>query len=63
MTVRVTTADGWPFPVSKVIDAQRGGYTENGIDNYTGHIYVLYEDDFGTTVSLAVFNYEWLIEG
>lgn len=62
VTVRASFDDGKTFPVSKVIDAERGGYTEIGIDNKNGIIYVLYENNFGESDHLAVFNMAWLNE-
>ena len=62
VTVRVSTDDGKSYPVSKLIDSERGGYVEVGVDNNAGFIYVLYENNGGETDHLAVFNYEWLLE-
>jgi len=45
-----------------VIDAQIGGYAEIGVDNKEGIIYVLYENNFGESDHLAVFNMAWLNE-
>ena len=55
-----STDNGHTFPVSRVLDVERGGYTEVAVDNKAKLIYVLYEDKFGITDHLAVFNYEWM---
>lgn len=60
ITVRVSTDDGKTYPVSRVIDAERGGYADIAADENDGLIYVLYEDKKGITDHLAVFNYAWL---
>ena len=60
VTVRASTDDGKTYPVSKLIDAERGGYVEVAVDSKAKLIYVLYENKFGETDHLATFNYEWL---
>lgn len=62
ITVRASTDDGQTYPVSRLIDEERGGYTEVAVDNKAGRIYVLYEDQYGITDHLAMFNYAWLME-
>lgn len=61
VTVRASLDNGRTWSVSKLLDAERGGYAEVAIDNNAGLIYVLYENDFGKTDHLAIFNYEWLM--
>jgi len=60
VTVRISTDNGQTYPVSRVIDMERGGYVEVAVDNTSKLIYVLYEDRYGETDRLAVFNYEWI---
>ena len=62
VTVRISTDDGHTYPVSRVIDKDRGGYSDIAVDNERKLIYVIYEDKGGTTDYLAVFNYEWVTE-
>ena len=62
VTVRISTDDGKTFPLSKVIDAERGGYVEVAADSKNRLIYVLYEDQYGITDHLVVCNYAWLQE-
>lgn len=62
VTVKASTDDGRTFPVSRVLDVERGGYVEVAVDNDAGLIYVLYEDKMGVTDHLAVFDYEWLMQ-
>jgi sialidase-1 len=61
VTVRASCDDGRTYPVSRLLDKERGGYVEVAVDNGAQLIYVLYEDKFGISDHLAVFNYEWLI--
>lgn len=63
VTVRASTDNGETFPVSKLLDKERGGYVEVATDNKEKLIYVLYEDRAGVTDHLAIFNYEWLTSG
>ena len=62
VTVRISTDDGKTYPVSKVIDAERGGYVEVAADSKNRLIYVLYEDQYGITDHLVVCNYPWIQE-
>ena len=62
VTVRASCDDGRTYPISRLLDRERGGYVEVAVDNGAQLIYVLYEDKFGISDHLAVFNYEWLIE-
>ena len=62
VTVRASFDDGLTYPVSRLIDRERGGYVEVTVDNVAGIIYLLYEDKFGTTDHLVRFDYEWLCE-
>lgn len=61
VTVRASFDDGRTYPVSKLLDEERGGYVEVAVDNAAKLIYVLYEDKAGITDHLAVFNIEWLV--
>ena len=61
VTVRASFDDGKTYPVSKLIDADRGGYVEVAVDNDAGLIYVLYENDWGKSDTLAIFDYDWLV--
>lgn len=61
VTVYASTDNGQTYPVSRLLDEKRGGYVEVATDNKARLIYVLYEDDFGATDRLAIFNYEWLM--
>ena len=62
VTVRASVDDGKSFAYSRLIDRERGGYTEIAADSKTGIIYVLYENNWGVTEHLARFNYEWIME-
>lgn len=62
VTVRASFDDGKTYPISKLIDADRGGYVEVAVDNKAGLIYLIYEDDWGTVDYLAVFDYDWLTD-
>lgn len=61
VTVRASTNDGYSYNVSRLIDEDRGGYVEVAVDNCAKLIYVLYENKFGVSDHLAIFNYEWLM--
>jgi sialidase-1 len=60
VTVRASFDDGKTYPISKLIDADRGGYVEIATDNKAGLIYVLYETNWGQADYLATFDYKWL---
>lgn len=62
VTVRASTDNGRTFSVSKLLDAERGGYVEVAVDNEAELIYVLYENQFGITDHLAKFDYDWLFD-
>jgi sialidase-1 len=62
VTVRASYDDGKSFQYSRLIDGDRGGYCEIAVDNKSGIIYVLYENEWGVTDHLARFNYEWIVE-
>ena len=62
VTVRISTDDGQTYPMSRIIDADRGGYVETAVDNKEGLIYVLYENEKGITDHFVAFNYEWVAE-
>ena len=61
VTVKVSLDDGRTWQYKKVIDPTRGGYVETAVNNKTGEIYVLYEEQFGTKCHLATFDLEWVI--
>ena len=61
VTLRISTDNGRTFPVSRLLDGERGGYVEVAADPHAGLIYALYEDNWGQTDHLAVLNYEWLL--
>ena len=63
VTVRASFDNGVSYPISKLIDDVRGGYVEVATDNEAGLVYVLYEDKFGVSDTLAIFDYEWLVNG
>ena len=63
VTVRASIDDGKTYPISRLIDTERGGYVEVAIDNKAQLIYVLYESNWGEKEHLAIFNYEWLSAG
>ena len=60
VTVRISNDDGQTYPISRIIDADRGGYVETAVDNKEGIIYVLYENEKGITDHFVAFNYEWV---
>ena len=60
VTVRLSLDDGRSWEYSKVIDAEHGGYVECGVDNKSGDIFVLYEENFGSKCHMAVFDLDWL---
>ena len=60
VSVFYSTDDGKTFSAPKLLDLERGGYTEVAVDKTRGLIHVLYEDRFGLTDHLVSFNYEWL---
>ena len=61
VTIRASLDDGKTYPISKLLDKERGGYVEVAVDNNHKLIYVLYEDKAGITDHLAILNYEWLV--
>jgi len=63
VVVKGSVDNGKTWTLRRVIDADRGGYVEIGVDHARGNIYVLYEDRGGVTDHMAIFNYEWLEEG
>ena len=50
------------IPVKKLIDEARGGYVEIAVNNETGVIYVLYEEQAGVNCWLAAFDLDWILE-
>lgn len=61
VTVYASFDNGQSYPVSRMLDENRGGYVEVAADNTARLIYILYEDKCGETVHLVIFNYEWLM--
>ncbi len=62
VTVRASTDNGQTYHISRLLDEKRGGYVEVAVDNTARLIYILYENKYGETDHLAIFNYEWLID-
>ena len=62
VVVRMSEDDGKTFPVSRVIDAERGGYVETAVDSVRDRIYVLYENNKGETCHFVAFNRAWLAQ-
>ena len=62
VSVFASVDDGKTFPISRIIDKERGGYCELAVDSKSKLIYLLYEDNFGITNHLVTFNYEWLFD-
>lgn len=60
VTVRLSLDDGRTWAYKKVIDADHGGYVECGVDNETGDIFVLYEENWGARCHMAIFDLKWL---
>ena len=60
VTVHASFDNGKTYPISKLIDADRGGYVEVAVDNKAGLIYVIYETEWGKYDYLATFDYGWL---
>lgn len=61
VTVYASTDNGQTYTVSRLLDEDHGGYVEVATDNNAQLIYVLYEDKYGETDHLAIFDYEWLM--
>lgn len=61
VTVYASTDNGRTYPTSRLLDEERGGYVEVAVDHLAQLIYVLYEDRFGATDYLTIFDYEWLM--
>lgn len=61
VTVKASVDNGYTFPISKLIDAERGGYVEVATDSKAKLIYLLYEEKAGENDYLVTFNYEWLL--
>ena len=61
VTVRASIDNGQTYPITKLLDAERGGYVEVATDNDAKLIYILYEDKMGVTDHFVTFNYEWLL--
>ena len=61
VTVRASFDNGVSYPISKLLDNERGGYVEVAVDNNAGLVYVLYEDKFGVSDTLVTFDHSWLV--
>lgn len=61
VTVHVSLDDGKTWCRHKLIDAERGGYTEIRADQKSGVIYLLYEEDWGAKCHLAKFDLDFLM--
>ena len=62
VTVYASLDDGKTYPVSRLLDAERGGYVEIAADPKAGLVYVLYEEKWGTADHFVTFDYEWLMQ-
>ena len=60
ITLHISTDDGRTYPISRVVDADRGGYVDVAVDGQRGLVYALYEDQKGITDHLVVCNYAWI---
>ena len=61
VSVKASVDDGKSYPLSLVLDKDRGGYVEIAVDNNAKLVYVAYEEDWGRNDYLAVFNYDYFI--
>jgi len=61
VTVRAGFDHGKTFPVTMVLDAERGGYVEIAADSKSSLVYVLYENNKGESVHFARFPLELLL--
>ena len=57
VTVRASFDDGKTYPISKLIDADRGRYIEVVIDNSVGFVYLVCESDWEKMDYIAAFDY------
>ena len=62
VTVYASFDGGKTYPVSRLLDAERGGYVEIAADPKAGRIYVLYEEKWGNAEHFVTFDYEWLMQ-
>ena len=62
VVIKASDDGGRTWKYRRVIDEERGGYVELNADNSNGNIYVLYEDNGGDSVFLAVLDNDWLEE-
>lgn len=62
VTVYASLDDGKTYPVSRLLDAERGGYVEIAADPKAGLVYVLYEEKWGAADHFVTFDYEWLMQ-
>lgn len=56
ITLRKSTDGGKTFEKLAVIDENRGGYADIAVDSARGKIYVLYENEYGKELFLAVLD-------
>ena len=61
VVLRASFDGGETWPLSRTIDADRGGYCDIAADEARGVIYVLYEEKYGEDVYLARLTPEWLM--
>ena len=62
VVIKASEDGGRTWKYRRVIDSERGGYVELNADSRNGNIYVLYEDNGGDSVFLAVLDNDWLEE-
>ncbi|MBQ8403026.1 MAG: exo-alpha-sialidase [Clostridia bacterium] len=56
ITLKASTDGGKTWSARKVIDEERGGYADIAADTKNGKIYILYENNFGAELYLAVLD-------
>ena len=61
VVLRASFDGGETWPLSRTIDADRGGYCDLAADETRGVIYVLYEEKYGEDVYLARLTPAWLL--
>ena len=61
VVVKASVDDGASFPYRLVLNEEQGGYVEVATDMNRGHIYVLYETNYGESLQLASLEYEDLV--
>ena len=62
VVLKASTDGGKTWSLRCVIDAGRGGYVEMNTDSHRGRIYLLYEDDWGSTCHFVTVEPEELQE-